>query len=1489
MSAQPLPWFHSTSLRQRFMAHAQASLTAGEITTEEHQWLSSITAANRDHQPTAAQQLRIDGITAVTSDGQRFELPATVRLSRGGHTTVVMLYNPLLGLRRFAEPLQLKQFLLDSIGAAGAGAALRFPATASAQRVVQARPVEAFEGSLLSGDVFQALMLRLHAGLADNLAQMREWVRDQPTPDEMLAPADGNLLEPAVRAGIRLAHYWDNAATAFQPLCEQLGTALQTTLLQHLLHSQQIGNLEPEQYRQLTAWASGHDAETEHPLRACSLRVSTLENQNLALDDLLVLSQADHTGPCYTYCAGGGVQKYASRRALLADLADPLQRERWLPHAPQTSQALFKTLRINALCLDPTPVQTLEAYARSLLAQQRTRLQETLSQGSPQTPWRLCQQALALDRRLDPHLRTLDPLFPGDIRDDPASLNYVGAAILRDAHDPQQLLTHLVDLDLQYARYQARGPDLMSVSAGLLQREMAYVLEGGPAALSIQLPEPNLPQALWRTGDNAPGQAFIQVAEGVQQPVEALSEPLMAAIVRRARQQLRGAFEQAGRHREALASGYYRQLQHYLVALENRLDAKSVSTSAPLRQNTFDSSARQAWRLQTFDHLMAGSWPIASLPDLMRQAEPPDNLTRALEHHCELARRQIQIDVIPSWLAQATAAQKTGYLKALAYSLLSSPAEQDYLLDLQDIPSFAQDRLQAQLDLDFTPGRFMPHAVFVTTQRYVPTPPLPGEIPSAVPAATLSHRQSLVQYALNHYRDWDAAITAVELGSGHPAPAELDAAYVRQLVRGLDLGRHYQVMLEQAFLPTDLRYAQRLERYCRQLPGQLIEHAWRAHLKGSLLLQAVQLITQVMLAPEAQLRPVGDLGPLDFTPLELIASQGLSADRVPDCYLFIARGSGLCVLYLPYEASLPFQAFDNAAALLKALIDDTSLQQRVLARMPESWRSRYDHGGFKEAHLNLSSESSFDYFPAPGPVQLSSTPVTGNLLHFLFEENARYLITLSKTQLTTAAQAQWSAFVSVLSLAWEQLPMFLPGKIGLILATWQLELKTLQIAQAAEQGKWGQSLLELACALVQGALIGHGVSKLEGVPTRREQFWQALREDSQYGLSLAGYESPGQALQDLYFEASTGSYATRTTSEHFINLRGRLYRVRQEDGQWFLGGTQDEELGPMLDFDAQIGWAISTSPALPVYAGGVPSRLGGRLTRWTLGRNEVVILAVGARKIRQLMPQRARMLRHAHRDALSYLGNALDNLHRATPAGRAPATTLDIIAHFFGTPQVSDALVRRIRQSLEKLVTVMASRAYSPVSSKRYVMGRRLNQASSVGIAFMSALDPQKQVFLLDEFFDFDSARNLPLAPSFRPDDANALSKAMVLLHEFTHIACDTRDIRYLEAATPYVERLRPGVRRAWLEHEHDELFSHRTPSRRLFTVRDDVTGLIRDIRNDDRKGRALILRIAASPDLVDARRRFLNDADIRSRIMLMNADSLTLLIYRLGRTRHLD
>ena len=95
-----------------------------------------------------------------------------------------------------------------------------------------------------------------------------------------------------------------------------------------------------------------------------------------------------------------------------------------------------------------------------------------------------------------------------------------------------------------------------------------------------------------------------------------------------------------------------------------------------------------------------------------------------------------------------------------------------------------------------------------------------------------------------------------------------------------------------------------------------------------------------------------------------------------------------------------------------------------------------------------------------------------------------------------------------------------------------------------------------------------------------------------------------------------------------------------------------------------------------------------------------------------------------------------------------------------------------------------------------------------------------------------------------------------------------------------------PGEQQDWLRRQHDEAFSHRSPARRLFVVR-SRDGTRRDITRDDNKGLSLILKIADTHDLAVARQRFLDDAVVRSRIMLKNADSLTLLVYRLGQASH--
>jgi hypothetical protein len=59
---------------------------------------------------------------------------------------------------------------------------------------------------------------------------------------------------------------------------------------------------------------------------------------------------------------------------------------------------------------------------------------------------------------------------------------------------------------------------------------------------------------------------------------------------------------------------------------------------------------------------------------------------------------------------------------------------------------------------------------------------------------------------------------------------------------------------------------------------------------------------------------------------------------------------------------------------------------------------------------------------------------------------------------------------------------------------------------------------------------------------------------------------------------------------------------------------------------------------------------------------------------------------------------------------------------------------------------------------------------------------------------------------------------------------------------------------------------------------------VVRDLAPKDKAGFRAILRITGTNTLADARAVFLSDTVKRSEVMLKNADSLTLLILRLGR-----
>ncbi|MBV6289994.1 dermonecrotic toxin domain-containing protein [Pseudomonas aegrilactucae] len=896
-----------------------------------------------------------------------------------------------------------------------------------------------------------------------------------------------------------------------------------------------------------------------------------------------------------------------------------------------------------------------------------------------------------------------------------------------------------------------------------------------------------------------------------------------------------------------------------------------------------DSKRSVDTALHAFTRLKGRGLPAACLPAMLRNGLQASGNLQHLRRLQRMANAQRLRATLPDWLGRASALDQYGYWQALARNLLQSPSQQDYLFDLPSIPDYAKARVQARLDQDFAAGRYPADELFITSTRWVTALPPPGEVPSAQAAASIRHRQTLIEYALNHYRDWDQPITAIELKGDMTVPARIDAAYLRTLVRELDLGAGYQQLLKTHLTPTHPDYPKRQALFCRQLPGQLLEAAWRARLKGTLSAAGVDCIRAVLEHPDATARGLQPMPAVQLLPLELIADRGMPPDTVPGIYLFMGQGPtpGPVVMYIPYEASGIFRAFGSPADLLHQLKTDPSLQALVLARLPEALRQRYDHGGFTQAHLPFSAEFDFELPLYPQqPVALAHRPVQGNALLYLFHANLVQLQDMASAQLVTRAQVRWNTLNDVLGLLWTPLTMFVPGRIGLLLAAWQSELALLQIVDSAGRRGWSAQLSELTCVLLQSLLIGHSLRAPDAptLPASENEFWQRLSQSAHQ--QLAGYEVPQQALDGL--TAHEQIYASVDGSEHFVVLDGKVYRTRQLDERWHLSAIDIDEPGPSLHREGSGPWQIDPKQSLTLLGGGVLGRLGGWAARRVMTSTDLIIRAVGMREIRQRMPTRADLLRRAHRQALDYLSTCLDNLHY--PADSMAVQTREILCDFFGIDTPDDALLQRVRKPVEKILSMMASPAYSPASSQRYILVS--NVGTYDGIAFTSPHDPLKQIFILDAYFDYSFVDKFDFKPDVSWHEADAAGRANCLIHEFSHIAYDTRDMRYLEASASFAEMIMPGDRLDWLKRQHDEGFSHRSPARRLFVVR-SRNGTRRDITRDDNKGLSIIQQLAGTQDLAVARARFLSDPLVRSKIMLKNADSLTLLVYRLGNRSH--
>ncbi|KPA93721.1 hypothetical protein [Pseudomonas asplenii] len=286
--------------------------------------------------------------------------------------------------------------------------------------------------------------------------------------------------------------------------------------------------------------------------------------------------------------------------------------------------------------------------------------------------------------------------------------------------------------------------------------------------------------------------------------------------------------------------------------------------------------------------------------------------------------------------------------------------------------------------------------------------------------------------------------------------------------------------------------------------------------------------------------------------------------------------------------------------------------------------------------------------------------------------------------------------------------------------------------------------------------------------------------------------------------------------------------------------------------------------------------------QWAI-REELRVEAVGIHDIRQLYPNRARMLAHAHRQAVAYLNNALYNVDRLFNGQRLDTKRRRFIEKCLGVAQVDNDIIRKLKIRMGVMLDELLKPSLNPQHSSRYIVGSG-RQPDHGNQAFTVRRERGGNIYLTERFFEPGLEVYLPIRP--RTFDAYGHHMATVLLHEISHMTLQTLDFAYLDPSRPFVDLIDTStpdgrLRHLVLEELQQNALSATTPGNELFKTLDDYELRWNDVEGDLRQ-RALSL--TGTRDLDSARRVFYSDAGKRTDVILNNADSLALLITHLGR-----
>lgn len=889
-------------------------------------------------------------------------------------------------------------------------------------------------------------------------------------------------------------------------------------------------------------------------------------------------------------------------------------------------------------------------------------------------------------------------------------------------------------------------------------------------------------------------------------------------------------------------------------------------------------------------------------------AQSFENLSRSLlleehaglhfERHREVAATQQFESALPSWLKNASRADQLAYANVLQRYQFAVQDNGSYLHGIPDIEAYAREAVRAQLALDFPDQVLEPDAIEVVLDTYVPAPVAVGSTPSFLAAATTREIQSLTRFALNGFNRLEGGAMLLRALDESTLPLGLDPRYAKRLVRKLDIGRHYQALLNSSLAPEKQGSARRQQQFAEQLLLQVLEQGLREKLDGALSANAYACLKHVIERPDGLARnPLNGVS-LIIRPLELVAESGREPDLATGMYVLGPQSgdTGPHLLWTMYSEHFSLKEYASEGQLLADLYTRESLQNLVLQRLPAFERKTYAHGGFVEPHLPHFQDSILlNGWQTPAPVALANRPILGNLFATLYRDNYRLLLDMAAQQSKTTAQVDWESFKYALTLVVNTAAMFAPGKLSLPIVVWQGLGLLREGVSAARQGRWAESVSEFAMSLVLLATTRRAwhsvIRSVDAVSAHDlDPFPAAIpRSDVQFqgpASGLASLRANQVALVDLTFDAQTRIYSDPPSGLHYIQLSGQVYRVLAWRNRWRLY-LDDVREGPLIKLNTDQQWEIDVNE--PLLGGGpVASTMSGY---GTLAANALTyeIQAIGMDSIQRRFPDKALSIRKAHELATTYLQRTTQALHDLHAPGSANRRNREFLQHFFDLDALGPAHLERVQSGVDALLARFLHPDLSPATSPKYVVCRsRFNSTAS---AFVNRADSSRRIYLTDEFFStlFEQPYALThpyLKAASPPFPVSQQMRASFLLHELTHEVLETEDIHYLNPGFPYLDLIDTdlpfGRYLQDLIVEIQKIHSPHVPTENLFQELNPETMGWKDIPNGTAKSR--LLEIAGVSTLDQARLVFRNDSIKRVELMLANADSLVLLIVHLGR-----